>query len=72
MMVSIPLTGGKTGTVEIPGKPDNAMYVGFGPANKPEIAIAVVVEAGGYGAVSAAPIAQDIFKTYFSKYSNRK
>ncbi|HEY9864111.1 MAG TPA: penicillin-binding protein 2 [Candidatus Obscuribacterales bacterium] len=64
---SIPLTGGKTGTVEIPGQPDNAMYVGFGPANKPEIAIAVVVEAGGYGAVSAAPIAQDIFKTYFSK-----
>ncbi|WP_026795447.1 MULTISPECIES: penicillin-binding protein 2 [Planktothrix] len=66
---SIPLTGGKTGTVEIHGQPDNAMYVGFGPANKPEIAIAVVVEAGGYGAVSAAPIAQDIFKTYFS---NRK
>ncbi|SKB13425.1 Penicillin-binding protein [Planktothrix sp. PCC 11201] len=69
---SIPLTGGKTGTVEIPGQPDNAMYVGFGPANKPEIAIAVIVEAGGYGAVSAAPIAQDIFKTYFSKHSNRK
>ncbi|MBD2482245.1 penicillin-binding protein 2 [Planktothrix sp. FACHB-1365] len=63
---TIPLTGGKTGTVEIPGQPDNAMYVGFGPANKPEIAIAVVVEAGGYGAVSAAPIAHDIFKTYFS------
>lgn len=64
---SIPLTGGKTGTVEIPGQPDNAMYVGFGPANKPEIAIAVVVEAGGYGGVSAAPIAQEVFKTYFSK-----
>jgi penicillin-binding protein 2 len=69
---SIPLTGGKTGTVEIPGQPDNAMYVGFGPANKPEIAIAVVVEAGGYGAVSAAPIAQEIFKTYFSSYNNPK
>ncbi len=63
---TIPLTGGKTGTVEIPGQPDNAMYVGFGPANKPEIAIAVVVEGGGFGAVSAAPIAHDIFKTYFS------
>lgn len=63
---TIPLTGGKTGTVEIPGQPDNSMYVGFGPANKPEIAIAVVVEAGGYGAVSAAPIAHEVFKTYFS------
>lgn len=42
------------------------MYVGFGPANQPKIAIAVVVEAGGYGAVSAAPIAHEIFKTYFS------
>lgn len=62
---SIPLTGGKTGTVEIPGQPDNSMYVAFGPANKPEIAIAVVVEAGGYGAVAAAPIAHEIFKTYF-------
>ncbi|MEB3282427.1 MAG: penicillin-binding protein 2 [Lyngbya sp.] len=62
---SIPLTGGKTGTVEIPGKPDNSMYIAFGPADKPEIAIAVAVEAGGYGSVSAAPIAHEIFKGYF-------
>ncbi|WP_413160940.1 penicillin-binding protein 2 [Capilliphycus salinus ALCB114379] len=62
---SIPLTGGKTGTVEIPGKPDNSMYIAFGPADKPEIAIAVAVEAGGYGSVSAAPIAHEIFKAYF-------
>ncbi|NJK37033.1 MAG: penicillin-binding protein 2 [Oscillatoriales cyanobacterium RM2_1_1] len=63
---SIPLTGGKTGTVEIPGKPDNSMYIGFGPADKVEIAVAVVVEEGGYGSVSAAPIAQAVFKTYFA------
>ena len=64
---SIPLSGGKTGTVEIPGHPDNSMYVGFAPANQPEVAIAVVVEGGGYGAVSAAPIAHEVFKTYFQK-----
>lgn len=64
---SIPLSGGKTGTVEIPGHPDNSMYVGFAPADKPEVAIAVVVEGGGYGAVSAAPIAQEVFRTYFQK-----
>lgn len=62
---SIPLTGGKTGTAEVPGQPDNSNYVAFGPANDPQIAIGVVVENGGYGAVAAAPIAHEIFKTYF-------
>lgn len=64
---SIPLTGGKTGTAEVPGQEDNSNYVAFGPANDPQIAIAVVVENGGYGAVSAAPIAHEIFKTYFKQ-----
>ncbi|MEG4234634.1 penicillin-binding protein 2 [Microcoleus sp. Pol11C3] len=64
---TIPLTAGKTGTVEMPGHADNSMYVGFAPADKPEIAIAVIVEGGGFGAVSAAPIAQEVFRTYFKK-----
>jgi penicillin-binding protein 2 len=64
---TIPLSGGKTGTVEMPGYPDNSMYVGFAPANKPEVAIAVIVEGGGFGSVSAAPIAQEVFRTYFKK-----
>ena len=64
---TIPLSAGKTGTVEMPGHPDNSMYVGYAPADKPEIAIAVIVEGGGYGAVSAAPIAHEVFRTYFQK-----
>ncbi|NJK68059.1 MAG: penicillin-binding protein 2 [Microcoleus sp. CSU_2_2] len=64
---TIPLSGGKTGTVEMPGHPDNSMYVGFAPADKPEVAIAVIVEGGGYGSVSAAPIAHEVFRTYFQK-----
>ncbi|MBD1811811.1 penicillin-binding protein 2 [Microcoleus vaginatus DQ-U2] len=64
---TIPLSAGKTGTVEMPGHPDNSMYVGFAPADKPEVAIAVIVEGGGYGAVAAAPIAQEVFRTYFQK-----
>jgi penicillin-binding protein 2 len=64
---TIPLSGGKTGTVEMPGYPDNSMYVGFAPADKPEVAIAVIVEGGGFGSVSAAPIAQEVFRTYFQK-----
>ena len=64
---TIPLSAGKTGTVEMPGHPDNSMYVGFAPADKPEVAIAVIVEGGGFGSVSAAPIAQEVFRTYFQK-----
>lgn len=64
---SIPLTAGKTGTAEVPGQRDNALYVGFGPANSPKIAISVVVENGGFGAESAVPIAHEVYKTYFKK-----
>ncbi|MBD2089147.1 penicillin-binding protein 2 [Microcoleus sp. FACHB-1515] len=65
---SIPLTAGKTGTAEVTGK-SNSMYVGYGPYENPEIAIAVVVENGGYGAVAAVPIAHEVYKTYFGRPS---
>lgn len=68
---SIPLTAGKTGTAEVPGQEDNSNYIAYGPANDPQIAIAVVVENGGYGAVSAAPIAHEIFKTYFKQQKTK-
>lgn len=64
---SIPLTAGKTGTSEVVGQPSHALYVAYGPVSNPEIAIAVVVENGGYGGVTAVPVAQEIFKTYFKK-----
>ena len=64
---SIPLTGGKTGTSEIIGQQDHSLYVAFGPADKPEIAIAVLVENGGFGSVAAAPIAKEVFQAYFGK-----
>jgi len=62
---SIPPTAGKTGTAEVIGQRDNALYVGYGPLNDPQIAIAVVVENGGFGAESAVPIAHEIYKAYF-------
>ncbi|MGG6266341.1 penicillin-binding protein 2 [Leptolyngbya sp. AN03gr2] len=62
---SIPLTAGKTGTAEVQGQEDNSLYVGYGPANNPQIAIAVVVENGGYGATSAVPIAHEVYKAFF-------
>lgn len=62
---SIPPTAGKTGTAEVMGQRDNALYVGYGPLNDPQIAVAVVVENGGFGAESAVPIAHEIYKAYF-------
>ena len=65
---SIPRTAGKTGTAEVPhGGRSNAVFVGYGPIDKPTIAIAVVVENGGYGGVTAVPIAREVYKTYFNR-----
>lgn len=64
---SIPLTAGKTGTSEVIGQKDHSLYVAYGPAEKPEIAIAVVVENGGFGSIAAAPIAKEVFQAYFGK-----
>jgi len=49
---------------------DNAMYVGYAPFDKPEIAITVVVENAGGGSSSAAPLARKIFDIYLNKNDN--
>ena len=78
------IVSGKTGTVqvvrmksneelekedEVPYKyKDHAWFVAFAPYEKPEIAVAVLVEHGGHGGTTAAPIAKKIFKKYFKLY----
>jgi peptidoglycan glycosyltransferase len=49
---------GKTGTAETTngGVPDS-VFTAFAPADNPTIAVGVIVQGGGYGAVTAAPIA---------------
>ena len=44
---------------------DHALFVSFAPYEKPEIAVAVVVEHGGGGGAVAAPIAGRIMRKYF-------
>lgn len=52
---------------------DHALFVAFAPFEKPEIAVAVVVEHGEHGGSSAAPIAGRILRAYFdSKKPARK
>ncbi|OOG46214.1 penicillin-binding protein 2 [Polaromonas sp. A23] len=70
------LSGGKTGTAQAVGvgqkdkydarkleehQRDHALYIAFAPADKPKIALAVVVENAGFGAAHAAPIARRVF-----------
>ena len=51
---------------------NHAVFVAFAPRVNPEIAIAVVVEHGGYGGVAAAPIAQQILDAHFHRESEER
>jgi penicillin-binding protein 2 len=43
---------------------DHAWYIAYAPADKPKIAVAVLVENGGFGAQAAAPVARAVFDYY--------
>ncbi len=43
---------------------DHALFIAFAPADKPTIALAVLVENGGFGAQTAAPIARQVLDYY--------
>ena len=43
---------------------DHAWFIAFAPADKPRLAVAVLVENGGHGGVTAAPIARKVFDYY--------
>ncbi len=73
------LIAGKTGTAQVVSRRGNvsinprnlpmhlrhrALFIGYAPADNPTIALAVVVEGGGYGASTAAPIARKILDAW--------
>lgn len=63
---------GKTGTSQMPyGQQDHSNFVMFAPINKPKIAIAVVIQNGGFGSRSAAPIASLVAEKYLLKKIKR-
>ena len=58
---------GKTGTADQRDNNGNlqkphAWFIGFAPADNPKIAVAVIVENGGYGSEAAAPVAGAVMK----------
>ncbi len=70
---------GKTGTAQVVAIPqgeeydsealeerqrDHALFVGFAPADDPQIAVAVIVENGESGSGVAAPVARKVFDAY--------
>jgi penicillin-binding protein 2 len=61
------ISAGKTGTAEVGGSGDpHSWFAGYAPADKPQIAIAVIVEHGGEGSKTAAPIFREIVDKFFA------
>jgi len=75
------LVAGKTGTAQVVGRKgrseespsawyldrSHGWFAGFAPAHEPEVAFAVLVEHGGSGGASAAPIATAVMQEYFGE-----
>jgi penicillin-binding protein 2 len=72
-------SAGKTGTAQVVGikqgekyveskvqerHRDHSLFIAYAPAEKPKIALAVIVENGGFGSRAAAPIARQVFDYY--------
>jgi len=60
-------------TSEIPyNERDHALYIAFGPYRDPRYALNVVVEHGGSGSSTAAPIAKKLFKLIIDRHELRE
>ena len=58
---------GKTGTAENPAGSPHGWFVGFAPAEDPQIAVAVIIENAGQGGVDAAPLGGAVMKAALGK-----
>lgn len=76
---------GKTGTAQVIGikqdeeydeeniaerNKDHGLFIAFAPVEQPKVAIAVIVENGGGGSTSAAPVARKVLDAYFDGQSS--
>jgi penicillin-binding protein 2 len=60
-------------TFEIPyNERDHALYIAFGPYKNPRYALSIVIEHGGSGSSTAAPIAKKLFKLIIDRHELRE
>ena len=60
-------------TFEIPYEQrDHALYIAFGPYKNPRYALSVIVEHGGNGSTTAAPMATKLFKLIIDRHKIRE
>lgn len=65
--VNVPVTvGGKTGTAEVDGHIDNALFSGFAPLDDPEIVVTCIIEEGQHGYWASSAVAE-VMEQYFKK-----
>ena len=50
---------------------DHAWFVAYAPLDKPQIAVAVLVEHGGHGGAVAAPLAKKVFETFIGQQAQQ-
>ncbi len=63
---------GKTGTAqEAKNRPDHALFIGYAPAEQPQITMAVRI-ANGYGSSNATAVGKNILNYYFGLESQDK
>ena len=73
---------GKTGTAQVIAQKsagmrlsektqDHAWFIGYAPADKPVIAVAVLVEHGGHGGAAAAPVARQVIEGYLKNVGQK-
>lgn len=81
---TVPVAG-KTGTAQVfkrsagidadrlpKDERDHAWFAGYAPADRPQIAFAVVIEHGGHGGTSAAPVVRAVLEAFFQGAGDRR
>jgi len=58
---------GKTGTAEKKPEDDYAWFMGYAPADQPEILVVALIEEGGHGSSVAAPVVRRVLERYFQQ-----
>jgi len=51
---------------------DHALYIAFGPYKNPRYALSIIVEHGGSGSTTAAPMAKKLFKLIIDRHEERE